>query len=86
MKSSQIQLNASTATSVVSAEPLTRRVHLHVATSATIYLGPEGVTTSTGLKIDNANGIVSIDIPMNETLFAIATTGTPTITVLVQGD
>ena len=57
-----------------------------MTTSATIYLGPEGVTTSTGLKVDNANGIVTIDIPMNETLFAIATTGTPTITVLVQGD
>lgn len=86
MKNSHIELNASTATAIVTAEPLTRRVYVHPLTSSTIYIGAEGVTSSNGLKIDNANGIVTLDVPMNETLFAIAGTGTPTISVLVQGD
>jgi hypothetical protein len=86
MKSFHIELNATTATAIVTAEPLTRRVYVHPMTSATIYVGPESVTSLTGLKIDNANGIVSLEIPMNETLYAISGSGTPIVSVLVQGD
>ena len=86
MKSTQIALNDTTATQIIFAEPLSREIVLHVLTSATIYVGPTGVTSSTGLKIDNAAGPIYITIPSNETLFAIAATGTPTVSVLVPGD
>lgn len=86
MKSTQTALNDTTATQIITAEPLSREIILHVLTSATIYVGPSGVTSSTGLKIDNAAGPISITIPSNETLYAIAATGTPTVSVLVPGD
>jgi hypothetical protein len=87
MKSTQTALNASTATQLVTAEPMTREVILHVLTSATIYVGGDNtVTSSTGLKIDNAAGPISIQVPANEVLWAIAATGTPTCSVLVPGD
>lgn len=86
MKSSQTALNASTATLIIDAEPITRECLVHVLTAATIYVGPLGVTSSTGLKLDNAAGPVAITIPNNETLYAIAGSGTPTVSVLVPGD
>jgi hypothetical protein len=86
MKSTQVALNATTDTSIITAEPLVRQCIVHVLTSATIYVGPSGVTSSTGLKIDNAAGPITITVPSNETLFAIAATGTPTVSVLVPGD
>ena len=86
MKSSQTALNDTTATQIIMAEPLSRECIVHVLTSATIYVGPSGVTSSTGLKIDNAAGPIYITVPSNETLYAIAATGTPTVSVLVPGD
>lgn len=86
MKSSQVALNTSTATLVVDAEPLSRDCILHVITAATIYVGPSGVTSSNGLKIDNLSGPITIVVPSNETLYAIAAAGTPTVSVLVPGD
>jgi Tfp pilus assembly protein FimV len=86
MKSTQVALNATTDTSIITAKPLYRECIVHVLTSATIYVGPSGVTSSTGLKIDNAAGPITITVPSNETLFAIAATGTPTVSVLVPGD
>lgn len=86
MKSTQVALNDTTATQIIMAEPLSRQCIVHPLTSATIYVGPSGVTSSTGLKIDNAAGAVSITVPSNETLYAIAATGTPTVSVLVPGD
>ena len=86
MKSTQVALNATTDTQIILAEPLARDCLVHVLTSATIYVGQSGVTSSTGLKIDNAAGPIAITVPSNETLYAIAATGTPTVSVLVPGD
>jgi hypothetical protein len=59
MKSTQTALNASTATLIIDAEPITRECIVHVLTAATIYVGPAGVTSSTGLKLDNAAGLAT---------------------------
>lgn len=87
MKSTQVALNASTATQLVTAEPMTREVILHILTAATFYVGGDNtVTSSTGLKIDNAAGPVTIQVPSNEVLWGITASGTPTVSVLVPGD
>ena len=87
MKSTQVALNASTATQLVTAEPMTREVILHLLTSATFYVGGDNtVTSSTGFKIDNAAGPVTIQVPSNEVLWGITASGTPTVSVLVPGD
>ena len=86
MKSSQTALST-TATKIVAAEPLTRIICVHVLTAATYYIGGDNtVTTSNGLKLDNAAGPFTITIPQNEELWAIVASGTPTVSVLVQGD
>jgi hypothetical protein len=87
MKATQTAINASTATQLITAEPMTREVIVHILTAATFYVGGDNtVTSSTGLKIDNAAGPVTIQVPSNETLWAITASGTPTISVLVPGD
>jgi hypothetical protein len=56
-------------------------------TAATYYIGGDNtVTTSNGFKLDNAAGPFTITIPQNEELWAIVASGTPTVSVLVQGD
>jgi hypothetical protein len=86
MKSSQTALS-STATKIVAAEPLTRQVCVHVLTAVTYYIGGDNtVTTSNGFKLDNAAGPYTLTVPQNEELWAIVASGTPTISVLVQGD
>ena len=87
MKSTQVALNASTATQLVTAKPLTRDVMVHILTAANFYVGGNNtVTSSTGLLIDNAAGPITIRVPSNEVLWAIAASGTPTVSVLVPGD
>lgn len=87
MKSTQVALNASTATQLVTAEPLTREVMVHILTAANFYVGGNNtVTSSTGFLIDNAAGPITIQVPSNEVLWAIAASGTPTVSVLVPGD
>jgi len=86
MKSSQTALS-STATKIVAAEPLTRQVCVHVLTAVTYYIGGDNtVTTSNGFKLDNAAGPYTFTVPQNEELWAIVASGTPTVSVLVQGD
>jgi hypothetical protein len=86
MKSSQTALSV-TATKIVSAEPLTRQVCVHVLTAVTYYIGGDNtVTTANGFKLDNAAGPYTLTVPQNEELWAIVASGTPTISVLVQGD
>jgi hypothetical protein len=86
LKSGQVDLST-TARKIISAAPLIRSVVLHVVTSATVYIGGDStVTTSTGLKLDNAAGPQTIVVGQNEELYGIAATGTPTISYLTQGD
>jgi hypothetical protein len=86
MKASQTALS-STATKIVAAEPLTRQVYVHVLTAVTYYIGGDNtVTTSNGFKLDNAAGPYTLTVPQNEELWAIVASGTPTVSVLVQGD
>jgi hypothetical protein len=86
MKSSQTALSV-TATKIVAAEPLTRQVCVHVLTANTYYIGGDNtVTTANGFMLDNAAGPYTLTVPQNEELWAIVASGTPTISVLVQGD
>jgi len=86
MKASQTALS-STATKIVAAEPLTRQVCVHVLTAVTYYIGGDNTdTTSNGFKLDNAAGPYTLTVPQIEELWAIVASGTPTVSVLVQGD
>jgi hypothetical protein len=55
-----------------------------VSTSATVYLGPAGVTTSTGFALTAANGPVKIPTTGAETspLYGITSSGTATVSYI----
>jgi len=50
-----------------------------------IYLGPAGVTTSTGLKLDNGT-LFTYQIPPGQTLYAIAASGSHTVMTLTSSE
>ena len=60
---------------------------LNVSTSpATVYLGPTGVTTTTGARwIVEAGRSLSVALEPGESLYAIVPAGTQDIDVLVNG-
>ena len=53
--------------------------------SADIYLGGADVTTAQGFKLATTD-ILSITLLQGDSLYAIATSGTPTVRVLVTRD
>jgi len=62
-----------------------RDVYAHVTSNGAIYVGPAGVTASTGLYIDKNSGIPVFHVPPQDELWAVAASGTETITVAVVG-
>ena len=60
-----------------------REIMLHVIGNGTIYLGASNVTTSTGFYVDKAAGVMRIQLPPNETIYGIVSTGTQAVSVLV---
>lgn len=72
-----------TATQILPADNINRKVLFHVVGNAIVYVGAANVTTATGFYIDKASGVIPIDIPPNRVLYGIVTTGTEVVTVLV---
>ena len=69
-----------TATLLVTANRADQSVYLHSA-SGTIYVGGSGVTTSTGYKMDNGDKL-TMQLSDNESLYGIASSGTPVMMVM----
>lgn len=53
--------------------------------SADIYLGGDGVTTAQGFKLATTD-VLSITLLPGDSLYAIATSGTPTVRVMTTRD
>ena len=62
-----------------------RDVYAHVTSNGAIYVGPAGVTITTGLYIDKNSGIPVFHLPPEDELWAIAASGTETITTAIVG-
>jgi len=60
-----------------------REIMVHAIGNGTVYLGASNVTTSTGFYLDKAAGVLRIQLPPNETIYGIVSTGTQTVSVLV---
>jgi len=60
-----------------------REIMLHAIGNGTIYLGGSNVTTSTGFYVDKAAGVLRVQLPPNETIYGIVSTGTQPMSVLV---
>jgi len=69
-----------TATLLVTANRADQSVYLH-SSSGVIYVGGAGVTTSTGYRMDNGDKL-TMQLSDNESLYGIASSGTPTMMVM----
>ena len=60
-------------------------LHMHLADNTdNVYVGPAGITTSTGLKLEK-QAHVDIDLSQNDAMYAVASAAGPyTITWLVE--
>jgi hypothetical protein len=59
---------------------------INVTATATIVLGPAGVTTSTGLRWATALGPLSWPLEPGESLYGVVATGTQNVDVLGGGN
>lgn len=81
MQSAQYSIDG-TAVKISATSQTPRNVYIHCV-SGTLYLnGSNAVTASTGMLIDKAAGIVSIQMDNDDELWAISSSGTHTVTVL----
>ena len=78
--SNQISVTT-TATLIVTANRADQSVYLH-SSSGTLYLGNSTVTSTTGYKMDNGDKL-TMQLSDNESLYAITSSGTATLGVLV---
>jgi hypothetical protein len=60
-----------------------REIMVHAIGNGIVYLGNSTVTTSTGFYVDKAAGVMRIQLPPNETIYGIVTTGTQLVSVLL---
>lgn len=60
-----------------------REIMLHNIGNGIIYLGNSAVNTSTGFYVDKAAGVMRVQLPPNETIYGITSTGTETMSVLL---
>ena len=80
MKAVKYTVNT-TATKIVTAEPMTRTVYIH-SSAGSVYLGGAAMTaTSDGLHVPNGSTL-AVTVPANETLYGIDGAGTATVIVL----
>jgi hypothetical protein len=56
---------------------------VHAIGNGIVYLGASNVTTSTGFYVDKAAGVMRIQLPPNETIYGIVSTGTQLVSVLL---
>jgi len=61
-------------------------LHMHLTDNTDhVYIGPQGVTTSTGLRLQK-QACVDIELGQNDAVYAIASSNGPfTITWLIEG-
>lgn len=85
MRSTQTSVTTA-ATLLVASDNVNRQIYIHSISNTAIYLGGSTVTTSTGFLLEKDDGYLAVTIPMNETLYAIVSTGTETVTVLLPND
>ena len=84
MKSVAVTVTTSP-TLLIAADNQNRICYLHT-TSGSSYLGNSAVTSSSGLHLEN-NSTMEIHLPLGETLYGIANTGTTDVRVLTpDGD
>jgi hypothetical protein len=79
MKSAAVTLTTSP-TLLIAADDQNRICYLH-STSGSSYLGDSSVTSSSGLHLPN-NQTIEIHIPLGETLYGVAGSGTTNVRVL----
>ena len=79
MKSVAVTVTTSP-TLLISADDQNRICYLHT-TSGSTYLGDSAVTSSSGLHLPN-NQTIEIHLPLSETLYGVAGTGTTNVRVL----
>ena len=79
MKSVAVTVTTSP-TLLVAADNQTRIIWLHT-TSGSSYLGGSTVTDATGLHLEN-NSTMEIHLPLGESLYGIASSGTTNVRVL----
>ena len=79
MKSAAVTLTTSP-TLLIAADDQNRICYLH-STSGSSYLGDSSVTSSSGLHLPN-NQTIEIHLPLGETLYGIAGSGTTNVRVL----
>ena len=60
-----------------------REIMLHNIGNGIVYLGSSAVTTSTGFYVDKEAGVMRVQLPPNETIYGITSTGTETMSVLL---
>ena len=60
-----------------------REIMLHAIGNGSIYLGNSTVTTSNGFYVDKAAGVMRVQLPPNETIYGIVSTGTQPMSVLL---
>lgn len=82
MRSAQISVGT-TATLVVDSDNINRTIYLHALTNTAVYYGGASVTTTTGFIHEKDDGPLELVIPINEKLYAVVSTGTETVSVLL---
>ncbi len=82
MRSTQTSVTT-TATLLVAASTVNRDIRIHALSNTSIYLGGSTVTTSNGYLLEKDDGYLAVTLPAGETLYAIVSTGTETVTVLL---
>jgi hypothetical protein len=86
LTTAQFTLGSQTAKKIVSKDTNPQRciIHSHEhGNNPEIFVGPLGVTASTGLHIPNGQNI-DIVLNPNDELYAIAGSGSPVVHVMVQ--
>jgi len=77
---------ATTPTLIVAADSDGCRVVLHNQNATAIIIGASGVTTTTGLALQDTHGPIEFVIPPFGELYGIVATGTVVVQVLVFGN
>ena len=71
-----------TAAVIIAADDKHRTVYLHVLGAGTVYLGGSDVTSSNGLLTEKNAVPQTIEVPQNETVWAVVASGTENLRIL----
>ena len=87
LATAQVALNSSTATKIntVGGTP-SSHYKLYVKNldgTILVYVGPSGVTTSTGLRLNAGETVIIDPVVAGTDLYAISASGTPSVSVMV---